>query len=151
MKRPSDGKNDGATSPQSGDTPLLLFDGVCNLCNGLVGFILEKEADGRMMFGAMQSPAGQQYLRRLGYPIDRYTTLLFLEDGKVFEKSDAVLRIVGSLRLPWRWFRFLGFLPVHLRDLVYDFVARHRYTIFGQRDSCRVPEAGERHRFLPMD
>lgn len=133
------------------DGPLILFDGVCNLCNGLVRFVLERDRGGRIWFGAMQSPAGREILRRLGRPTDRYATMLLLEDGAVFEKSDAALRIAGMLPPPWRWLRLLRLLPAGMRDSAYDTVARHRYRIFGRREECRAPGPGERDRFLPMD
>ena len=131
---------------------IILFDSLCNLCNGWSSFVLKHDSSARFTLCRVQSAAGQQLLRRLGLPLDSYETMIYLEtgDGRLqpYCRSDAVLRIAAQLPWPWRLLTLIRALPRSLRDWLYDLVARNRYRLFGQRQECRIPTAGERHRFL---
>ncbi|QJE74333.1 thiol-disulfide oxidoreductase DCC family protein [Aerophototrophica crusticola] len=129
------------------DGPLYLFDGACVLCSGTVRFLLRHEADQRMRFCAVQSPAGQALLASLGMDA-MPDTFLFIDDGTVYQRSAAAFRLARHLKAPWRWLRVLSLLPRGLTDRAYDWVARHRYRIFGRHEVCLVPEPGQRGRFL---
>jgi predicted DCC family thiol-disulfide oxidoreductase YuxK len=128
--------------------PLVLFDGVCNLCSGWVQFVLVHERERRLHFAAMQSATGQRVLRDLGLPLDVYESFLFIEEGGVHSKSEGFLRMLRHLRRPWPWLRLARILPRALADWAYDRIARNRYRLFGRRDTCMVPRADLAERFL---
>ena len=125
-----------------------MFDGVCNLCNGLVQFVIEHDPDGRFQFAALQSAAAGRVLS--GHPPLRPIpdSVVLVEEGRVFTGSTAALRIVRGLRLPWPLAAALLAIPRPLRDWIYAFVARRRYHWFGKREHCMVPTPALRSRFL---
>lgn len=128
----------------------MLFDGVCNLCNGTVRFILERDPHGRFRFAAQQSEAGQALLRKHGL-LERgglADSVVVLEGGRAYLESDAALHILRRLGGVWRLAYALRVVPKPLRDGVYRLVARHRYRIFGRREQCMVPTPELRRRFL---
>ena len=124
--------------------PVILFDGVCNLCNGFVQFVLKRDQRGRFRFASLQSDAAR---RLLGGDGPRETIVL-VEAGKTYVKSAAALRIVRGLRFPWPLLAALAMIPRPLRDPLYDWVARNRYRWFGKRDACMLPTPQTRGRFL---
>jgi predicted DCC family thiol-disulfide oxidoreductase YuxK len=130
------------------DKPVVVFDGVCNLCHYGVRFIVAHERDHLLRFAAAQSAAGRELLRQCGFDPDDLKSFVLVEDGTARVRSDAALAVAGHLRLPWRMFRILRVLPWPFRDLLYDLLARNRYRWFGKRDSCIVPTAELRSRFL---
>jgi predicted DCC family thiol-disulfide oxidoreductase YuxK len=125
-----------------------LFDGVCNLCNRFVQFVIEHDPDGRFQFAALQSAAARRVLT--GYhPLSPVPdSVVLVEDGRVFTGSTAALRIARGLRFPWTLAAALLAIPRPLRDWIYAFVARRRYRWFGQREHCMVPTPALRSRFL---
>ena len=136
------------TAPASPPQAVVLFDGVCNLCNGVVQFIIPLDADGQFRFASQQSGAGQKLLAEHGLP--GMATVVLIGDGRVFTKSDAVLEIARRLGTPWSLLHAFRFLPRSLRDAVYDLIARYRYRIFGRRESCWLPTPELRARFLDI-
>lgn len=133
----------------SGQAPVVvLFDGVCNLCNGFVDFALTRDPEGRLRFGSLQSEAGQRALRDAGVDAPELSTLVVVEGGRGYVRSAAALRVLRQLRLPWPLLYAFVVVPRPLRDAVYRFVAARRYRWFGRRDSCRLPSPAERARFL---
>ena len=128
--------------------PIVIFDGVCNLCSGGIHFILAHERDHVIRFAAAQSPAGQELLQRHGFDPQDLTTFVFIEAGEVHVRSDGALKVVRHLRLPWRMFCVLRAVPRPARDRIYDLVARNRYRWFGKRDGCLVPTPELRSRFI---
>jgi predicted DCC family thiol-disulfide oxidoreductase YuxK len=123
---------------------IVLFDGVCNLCNGAVRFILARDPAWRFRFASLQSDAARQRLQG-EVPAE---TMILIEAGKQYTKSAAALRIARRLRFPWPFLYAFVVIPRPLRDIVYDWVARHRYAWFGKRDTCMVPTPQMRGRFL---
>ncbi len=134
-----------AAVPEHG---VLLFDGVCNLCNGAVDFILRRERAPRLRFASLQSGCARRLLAGSGIDPERLETLVFVRGSEVYVRSDAVLAVCGELRAPWRWLRVFRVLPRGLRDGIYRFVGGRRYRWFGKRDSCRMPTPEEKERFL---
>jgi predicted DCC family thiol-disulfide oxidoreductase YuxK len=130
--------------------PLVLFDGVCNVCDGFANFVIDRDPAAVFRFASLQSEAGQAALLAHGraVPSGDPETIVLIEDGRVYERSSAVLRIVRRLKGPWRLLYLLVAVPPAVRDMVYGWVARHRYGWFGRRDSCRVPTPALRARFL---
>jgi predicted DCC family thiol-disulfide oxidoreductase YuxK len=128
--------------------PVMLFDGVCNLCSASVQFAIAHDPQARLRFAAVQSPLGQAFLARQGLPLDVYESFYFVEQGVVYEKSTAWLRLVRYLQWPWPWFRVLTLVPRWIRDPAYSFVARNRYRWFGRRDVCLIPTPEVAARFI---
>ncbi len=129
---------------------VVLFDGVCNLCNSSVHFILDRDRDKYFRFASLQSRAGKELLAQHGLPPIEGDpdSVLLLEGGRVHSRSGAALHIARRLGFPWVLL-VVGFLvPWFLRDLVYKFIARNRYRWFGKTDACRVPTPELRERFL---
>lgn len=128
--------------------PILLFDGVCNLCHGTVRFVVERDPGARVRFAPLQSGVGRDLLQRHGLPTDTVDTVVLIEGGRAWLRSDAAIRVVAGLGGAWGLLRALLAIPRPLRDAAYDFVARNRYRWFGRRDSCPVPTPEQRARFL---
>ena len=136
------------SEPSMAESPVVLFDGVCNLCNGAVSFLMDRDPERRLRFAALQSEAGARLLRQFTIAADPLETLILVEGGRTYLRSTAVLRALRHVRGPWRIVSWLLAIPRGLRDPVYAFVARNRYRWFGTRKSCRVPTPADRERFL---
>ena len=130
------------------DAPLILFDGVCNLCNGAVQFVLRRDPRGRFRFAALQSAAARAALAHAGAPASLPDSIVLVHRGRLRTKSAAALGIARGLRWPWPLLTVFWLVPYPLRDLVYDWIARNRYRWFGQREQCWVPTPELRARFL---
>jgi predicted DCC family thiol-disulfide oxidoreductase YuxK len=127
---------------------IILFDGVCNLCNGSVVFILQRERKPGFRFASIQSEAGKELLNWCGYPSDYAQAVLVLDRGRIYFGSTAALKIGQQLRFPWSVVASMGFVvPGFLRDWVYAQIAKHRYQWFGKRDVCMVPTQELQSRF----
>lgn len=129
------------------DHPLLLFDGVCNLCNGFVRFVVKFDAEGEFRFAPLQSDVGQEILERHAMPTEDFETFVLVEDDQIHTKSEAALRVTRRLDGPWPLLGPLLYLPRRLRDVGYDLVANNRYRLFGKKDECPVPPPELRERF----
>ena len=127
---------------------IVLFDGVCNLCNGSVQFLLRRDRRRRFRFAALQSAAGQALLEEYGLPTQILPTIVVLEGGRARVRSDAALHLARRLPWPWPALAVFRILPRPLRDALYDFVARHRYRWFGRTESCMLPTPDVADRFL---
>ncbi len=131
---------------------IVLFDGVCNLCDAAVQFVLDHDARGRFVFAALQSEEGRRVLARAGMtpgePGADPDSIVLVEGGRAYERSDAALRIARGLGAPWSLAAVFLAVPRFLRDAVYRFVARRRYRWFGKKAACRVPTPSLRERFL---
>ncbi|MEZ0368417.1 MAG: thiol-disulfide oxidoreductase DCC family protein [Candidatus Sericytochromatia bacterium] len=127
---------------------VLLFDGVCNFCNGSVNFIIDHDPKGYFKFAALQSEAGQKLLERFNLPRSDFDTMIVIEQDKVYTKSTAGMRIARHLGFPWSLGSLGLILPRFIRDAGYSLVARNRYKWFGKQDQCRIPTPEIRARFL---
>jgi predicted DCC family thiol-disulfide oxidoreductase YuxK len=127
---------------------IILFDGVCNLCNGAVRFIIERDPRARFAFAPLQSAAARAVLEKHGAPTPLPDSMVLIEGGRVYVRSAAVLRIARGLRFPWRLACALAAVPRPLRDWAYRLIARSRYRWFGKSESCMVPTPELRARFL---
>lgn len=129
--------------------PIILFDGVCNLCNGSVIFVLERERKPTFRFASIQSEAGKERLASCGLPPDYSQAVVLIDQGKIYFGSTAALKIGQQLRFPWSLLSHMGFIvPKLIRDWVYNQIAVHRYEWFGRRDVCMVPTENLKARFL---
>lgn len=127
---------------------LILFDGVCNWCNAWVNMVIAHDPDGQFKFGTLQSEPAQRILHDLDLPTTDYQTFLLLEEGRVVTKSTAALRVIRQLSWWWPLYYVCVLVPTPLCDVVYDFVARHRYRWMGRAATCRIPTQAERNRFV---
>lgn len=127
--------------------PIVIFDGVCTLCNTSVDFIIRHDRSGRVRFCAFQSAAGRMLLERHGITTAP-DTIYVVDGGHLYDRSDAVLRLARWLRWPWRVAVAGHVLPRPLRDALYAVVAKNRYRWFGEKETCRIPTAEERARFV---
>jgi len=130
--------------------PVVLFDGVCNLCSASVQFIIDRDPGSVFRFASLQSETGRQLLAELGCsaPEGDPESVLLIEEGQLYSRSDAALRIARRLHGPARLAAVFRLLPHGLRDGAYRFVARNRYRWFGKAESCRLPTPDLRARFL---
>ena len=134
---------------------LILYDGVCGLCNGLNTFVLPRDPDGLFAFTSLQSPTGQTLLTRFGKPVGDLDTFYVLVDYRselptLLAKSRAGLFVLATLGGVWRVAAPLGALPTPLLDVGYDLLARNRYRIFGRYDTCPLPTPEHRRRFIDV-
>ncbi len=127
---------------------LILFDGVCNLCNGFVNFLILRDTGNRFQFGSLQSDNVKQLLKEHGFVVNDLSTVILVEDSKLYTQSTAVLKILR--KMPGAWPLLYGFvvLPRALRDFVYRLVAKNRYKMFGKKDACMIPTPELKARFL---
>lgn len=133
--------------PTAGDA-IVVFDGVCALCSGWVGFLLRRDRARLFRFAAMQDNAGRQLLARHGLDPDDPMSFLLLDASGARTDSDAIIAVLERLGGGWRAARLLRLLPRRLRDPLYRRLARNRYRWFGRRETCYLPPAAERDRFL---
>jgi predicted DCC family thiol-disulfide oxidoreductase YuxK len=127
---------------------IVLFDGVCNLCNGTVQFIMKRDKKRKFVFGSLQGKAGQAYLRKYGLPTDHFYSFMLLEQNVLYTRSTAVLRLLKHLGRGWQLFYVFIVIPPVIRDGIYHLIAKNRYRLFGKKEQCRIPTPEERGRFL---
>lgn len=130
------------------DETIVLFDGVCNLCNGFVRFIIPRDRKGRIRFASLQSETGQRLLREWGLPTDDVGSVIVIDNGELYTKSTAALKIARKLGGFWSSLYALILIPRFLRDPLYDWIARNRYKWFGKTEACLFPAAELKQRFL---
>lgn len=128
--------------------PVVLFDGVCNLCNGSVRFVIERDPHKHFQFAPLQSETATTLIGGTANPLAMPDSIVLVDDGRLYVRSTAALRIARRLRFPWPLLWVFMAVPRPLRDWVYDVIARHRYGWFGKRDTCMVPTKEIRDRFL---
>ena len=132
----------------SREPSIVVFDGLCNLCDRSVQFVVRHDPRGRFLLCWRQSERGETLMRSHGLSVDEVDSIVLIEGGRAFLRSDAALRIAAGLGWPWKVFRILAILPRPVRDGMYGFVARKRYRWFGRKDGCRVASAAMEKRFL---
>lgn len=130
------------------DREIIFFDGVCNLCNSSVNFVIDRDNKKRYSFASLQSGFAQEVLLPLGVDGTELESIVLVKGHKVYRKSSAALEIARHLSGPWPLLYSFKIIPPFFRDLVYDFIARNRYSWFGKQDSCRIPTPDIRERFL---
>jgi predicted DCC family thiol-disulfide oxidoreductase YuxK len=128
---------------------IILFDGVCNLCNGSVIFVLQREKKTIFQFASIQSAAGKELLQWYGLPKDYNLAVVLVDKGKLYLGSTAALKIGQTLKFPWSVLSSAGLIiPKFIRDWFYRQIAIHRYQWFGKRDLCMIPTERLKARFL---
>ena len=137
------------SSELQGSGAVIVFDGVCVLCNGWVRFLLRHDVRGRYRFAAMQGETGRALLFAHGLDADDPASFLLVEDGIAWTDTDAMTGVLSGLGGAWRLATLLRVLPRGMRDRLYRWFARNRYRVFGRYDACALPPPGQMARFLP--
>jgi len=128
--------------------PIILFDGVCNLCNNSVQFVIKHDTDNKFMFAALQSPTGQALLQQYNLPQQELNSFVLIKDEKVYLKSTAALNVAKNLNGPVKLLYGFIIVPEFIRNAVYNFIAKNRYKWFGKKESCMIPTPALQSRFL---
>ncbi len=127
---------------------IILFDGICNLCNGFVRFMIKRDKAGIFKFASLQSVLGEKLLKEIHFPVKPLTSIIYIRGDQSYNESTAVLKIFRDLNGIWSFTYVFMVIPKFLRDWVYRFIARYRYKFFGRREFCMVPDDSVRERFL---
>ncbi len=128
--------------------PLLFFDGVCNLCNSSVNFIIKYDDHQHFKFASLQSDATKQLLLQFDKNNSELDSIILIQNNKVYSKSSAILRVAKNLGGLTSFAIIFWVFPKPIRDWVYDFIAKNRYKWFGKRDSCMIPTKELKSRFI---
>ncbi|MBT30890.1 MAG: thiol-disulfide oxidoreductase [Thalassobius sp.] len=126
---------------------IILFDGVCNLCNGSVNFIIDHDKKNRFKFTSLQSEKGQELLKKHNLNLE-LESIILVENEKTYQKSDAALRISKKLNFPIPLLYVAIIIPRLIRDQIYNYIAKNRYKWFGKSDSCRMPTPELKAKFI---
>lgn len=127
--------------------PVVIFDGVCSLCNTTVDVLIRHDKTGTLLFGSFQDETPKAMLESFGV-VHEPTTVYLIEGGALYTESDAIIRLAKYVSFPYSLIWLSIIFPRPIRDWVYQWVARNRYRIFGKRDTCRVPTEEEKKRFI---
>lgn len=127
---------------------LILFDGVCNLCNASVQFVIRHDRAGKFRFAAIQSEIGREIFQRHGLDPANLQTFVFITDGRIFLRSDAAIEVVARFGGAWKLLRVFSLVPRSVRDAIYSFIAQNRYRWFGRQEVCMTPTPEIKERFL---
>jgi predicted DCC family thiol-disulfide oxidoreductase YuxK len=130
------------------DRAIILFDGVCNFCNGAINFLIQQDKKGIFYFAPLQSEAGQNLLQHYQLPKESFESFILIDNGEVYQKSTAVLKVFNKLPWYWKEVQLLRIVPPFLRNAIYDFIARNRYKWFGKKEKCMIPTPEVKRRFL---
>lgn len=130
------------------EPPVILFDGICNLCNGAVQFVIHHDRKAVFKFCALQSETGQKLLKLHSLPTGGFDSFVLIQNGEAYTKSDAALMVAKRLDGPIRWLYGLIIVPPSIRNAVYNFIAKNRYKWFGKQQSCMMPEKSLQQRFI---
>ncbi len=127
---------------------IILFDGVCNLCNGFVRFVLKNERNKVIRFASLQSTIGREIAHDQQIDLDKIDSIIFIKNQKSYIKTKAVLAVLPFLKPPLNILSIFKIIPTVFGDIAYDFIARNRYALFGKRENCWLPTMELKSRFL---
>ena len=127
---------------------IILFDGVCNLCNGAINFVIKRDNSNVFKFAPLQENSGILLLKKYAINPQKLDTIILIENDRVYLKSSAALRISKKMSNLWPLLYVCIVLPKFLRDAVYDYIAKNRYTWFGKKDECMIPSPTTKDKFL---
>jgi predicted DCC family thiol-disulfide oxidoreductase YuxK len=130
------------------DKIYVLFDGVCNLCNGAVQFIIKRDTAYHFLFASLQSEFAKSQLIKFGLDPESLHSIVVVANGHIYQRSEALLKIGERMQGSWWWFWILRILPTFLADGMYNLIARNRYKIFGKRQNCMLPSPLTKARFI---
>ena len=127
---------------------IILFDGVCNLCNSAVQFIIKRDKKNCFSFASLQSAQGQQILSQYNLPSKDLNSFVLIENGKPYTRSTGALKVMKKLNGLWPLLYSLKIIPKFIRDRIYKWIARNRYKWFGKKNECMIPTPQLKARFL---
>jgi predicted DCC family thiol-disulfide oxidoreductase YuxK len=130
------------------NAPVILFDGVCNLCNKSVQIVLKNDSKKLFLFASLQSKAGQALLQQYNLPLNNFNSFVLIQNGKAYLKSNAALQIATQLKGLYPLLYAFKIVPLFIRNAVYDFIAKNRYKWFGKSDTCMMPSPDIKKQFL---
>lgn len=130
---------------------VILFDGVCNLCNGAITFIIQRDKKDIFRYAPLQSAIGRELAAQHHIDLDKVDSIILVTTGKAVSKSTAALRIAQDLAAGWPLLSIFLIVPPFLRNWVYDFIARNRYKWFGKKDACMIPTPELKNKFLDYE
>ena len=133
------------------ENAIILFDGVCNFCNGSVNFIIDRDPEAYFKFAPLQSEIGEKLIKEHGIDKAETDSVILIEDGKAYTHSTAALRVARKLKGAWSWFYGFVVVPKFIRDAAYKLFAKNRYKMFGKQEACMMPTPEIRSRFLAMN
>lgn len=128
--------------------PILLFDGVCNLCDDMVQQVIKRDRKGKFMFASLQSDTGQALLKKFNRPTNDFDSFVIVEGDKHYTKSTAALRVLRGFGGGWKLMYGFIVIPKFIRDGVYNLIAKNRYRWYGKKDQCMMPTPELKARFL---
>lgn len=132
---------------------IIFFDGVCNLCNTFVDWLIRRDLEKKIFYAPLQGATAREKLKNIsheGRPVgEALPSVFYVKNNRTYQKSDAALHVIADLGGVWALARILVIIPKFIRDFIYDFVAKNRYQWFGKKDSCRLPSEAEKKQFLP--
>ena len=127
---------------------IILFDGVCNLCNNVVQFVIKHDKKSRFLFGSLQSSEGKKILNEFHFTLSTINSFILIEDNKPYIKSTAALRVAKKLGGLWTLLYGFIIIPKFIRDGIYEVISKNRYRWFGKKDECMIPTKELRTKFL---
>ncbi len=130
------------------DTPIILFDGICNLCNAAVQFVIKRDPAAVFSFASLQSEVGQQLLKKFDLPVSELNSFVLIQHDQSYTRSTAALKVAKQLKGPTKLLYGFIIVPAFIRNFVYKIIAANRYRWFGKRDSCMLPSVDLKERFL---
>jgi len=131
--------------------PVILFDGVCNLCSGVVQFIIKHDPKKQFRFASLQSKFGEEVMKHFGLPVNQYNSFILLKDGKIYTRSAGALKVAKKLKGLYPLLYAFIIVPRFIRDAVYNLVARKRYKWFGKKEICWIPTPELKNLFIDSD
>ena len=130
------------------DQPIVLFDGVCNLCDSAVQFIIRHDKKNTFLFASLQSETGQKLLAKFNLPLDELNSFILVDNDKAYTRSTGALMVLKKLKGLWPLLYGFIIVPKFIRDGVYNWVGRNRYKWYGKKDACMIPTPELKARFL---
>ncbi len=128
---------------------LILFDGVCNLCNSAIQYIIKKDKNNIYVFAALQSTVGEKFIQERNINTQDIDSIILVDpDVAYYIKSSAALHIAYEFGKSWKFLKIFEFIPSKIRDLIYDFVAKNRYKWYGKKDACMIPTPELKSKFI---
>ena len=127
---------------------IILFDGICNLCNSSVQFVIKNDSKNHFMFASLQSNYGQKFLTKNNFDSINFDSIILIDGDNFYLKSDAAIRITKELNFPYNLMYFFMFIPKNIRDYFYSYIAKNRYKWFGKQNSCWIPTKDLNSKFL---
>jgi predicted DCC family thiol-disulfide oxidoreductase YuxK len=128
--------------------PIVLFDGVCNLCNGTIQYIIKRDKRDQFFFASLQGSTGQQLLKKYQLPQTSFNSFVLIEGDRAYTKSTGALKVLKKLGGIWNLLYAFIIVPLFIRDAVYNWISKNRYRWFGKREYCMIPTPELKARFL---